>query len=650
MGNSGMFADVAVGLPVDGLFTYSTAEFPITKGMRVVVDFNNRKITGCVVNVHSQKPDFEIKPVVKIIDEEPIFDDRLLAMAQFIAHHYVCYFGEAISTAMPSGKSYKTRQKTFFVGDSYSEITLTPEQEDIQQAILQQGQKAHCIYGITGSGKTEVYIALANEMIKRNQSVLYLVPEIGISSQMFMRLKEVFGNSLVMYHSGMSPNERLLSWRRFYHGDAAIAVGTRSAIFMQAPHLGLILIDEEHDASYKENSTPRYHARTVAWYRHKNEGSMLVLGSATPSLETLYAVQGKRIMMHTLHKRYGNATLPQLEILPVKASGGNKIITNQLLMAIKKTIEAKRQVILLLNRRGFAPLVICDDCGMSVQCPHCSISMTYHKKKLLCHYCHYESIIPEQCEHCGSKNLIYVGSGTQRIEELLTKMFPLATIVRMDQDTARKKNFLAEVVSNMQQGKIDILLGTQMVAKGFDFPNVALVGVIMADIGLSLPDFRAAERIFALLVQVAGRSGRGDIAGKVIVQTINPDNPLFHHLKNYDYIGFCQRELSYRKALKYPPYVRLARLVIRGKDEGEVAQVATYCKKKLDELLAHYPGITILGPSQAPLYKIASYFRYHIVLKSGSVDALSGMIAQCKKNMDVHNTYIEVDIDPLDLM
>ncbi|MBP6291271.1 MAG: DEAD/DEAH box helicase family protein, partial [Spirochaetes bacterium] len=208
MKNSDMFADVAVGLPVEGLFTYSTAEFPITKGMRVVVDFNNRKIIGCVVNVHSQKPDFEIKPVAKIIDDEPIFDERLLAMAQFIAHHYVCYFGEAVSTTMPSGKSYKTRQKTFFAGDSYSEITLTPEQEDIQQAILQQGQKAHCIYGITGSGKTEVYIALAREMIRRNQSVLYLVPEIGISSQMFMRLKEVFGNSLVMYHSGMSPNER----------------------------------------------------------------------------------------------------------------------------------------------------------------------------------------------------------------------------------------------------------------------------------------------------------------------------------------------------------------------------------------------------------------------------------------------------------
>jgi len=645
-----MFVDVAVGFPIDGFFTYSTDDHTIRKGMRVVVDFNNRNTTAYVVRVHDNAPDFEVKPVIKVLDTQPIFDDRLLSLAQFVSNHYVCYFGEAIGTALPSGKSYNVRTKLLAFGDSPKEVTLTAEQEHIYTAILNQPERAHCIYGITGSGKTEVYIALARTMIQEGKSVLYLVPEISLSSQMFERLKAVFGHTLVMYHSGMNPNERLVSWKRFYMGEALIAVGTRSAIFMQAPNPGLIIIDEEHDSSYKENSTPRYHARTVAWYRHRQEGAILVLGSATPSLETLYAIQRNRIVLHQLHKRFGNAQLPQLEIVPVKASNARTIFSNSLLFSIKKAIEAKQQVILLLNRRGFAPVMLCQDCGTAVQCPHCSISLTHHKQKLLCHYCHYETSVPERCSNCGSKNLVMMGSGTQRVEEVLTKMFPGVRLIRLDQDSARRKNFLPNVVNDMIEGNIDILLGTQMVAKGFDFPNVSLVGVILADIGLLLPDFRAVERTFALLVQVAGRSGRGDVGGKVIVQTINPDNPIFHYLKNHDYMGFCSKELSIRKALQYPPYIRLARCVVRGAKEDIVASVAKQCRDILQELSPQFPDITILGPSQAPLYKIASQYRYHIVLKSNNVEALSGILAQCKKMVNLQGTYLEIDIDPLDLL
>jgi len=645
-----MFVDVAVGFPIDGFFTYSTDDHTIRKGMRVVVDFNNRNTTAYVVRVHDNAPDFDVKPVIKVLDTQPIFDDRLLSLAQFVSNHYVCYFGEAIGTALPSGKSYNVRTKPFTFGDSPKEVTLTAEQEHIYTAILNQPERAHCIYGITGSGKTEVYIALARTMIQEGKSVLYLVPEISLSSQMFERLKAVFGHTLVMYHSGMNPNERLVSWKRFYTGEALIAVGTRSAIFMQAPNPGLIIIDEEHDSSYKENSTPRYHARTVAWYRHRQEGALLVLGSATPSLETLYAIQRNRIVQHQLHKRFGNALLPQLEIVPVKASNARTIFSNSLLFSIKKAIEAKQQVILLLNRRGFAPVMLCQDCGTPVQCPHCSISLTHHKQKLLCHYCHYEAVVPERCSNCGSKNLVMLGSGTQRVEEVLQKMFPGVRLIRLDQDSARRKNFLPNVVNDMIEGNIDILLGTQMVAKGFDFPNVSLVGVILADIGLMLPDFRAVERTFALLVQVAGRSGRGDVAGKVIVQTINPDNPIFKYLKNHDYMGFCSKELSIRKALQYPPYIRLARCVVRGAKEDIVASVAKQCRDILQELSPQFPDITILGPSQAPLYKIASQYRYHIVLKSNNVEALSGILAQCKKRVNLQGTYLEIDIDPLDLL
>lgn len=645
-----MFVDVAVGFPIDGLFTYSTDDTSITKGMRVVVNFNNRKTTGYVVHVHDDPPNFDVKPVIKVLDTQPIFDDRLLTLAQFISSHYVCYFGEALGTALPSGKSYNIRTKPFTFGDSSKEVILTEEQEQIYRAIMNQPQKVHCIYGITGSGKTEVYIALAKKMIQQGKAVLYLVPEISISSQMFERLKAVFGQTLVMYHSGMNPNQRLVSWKRFYTGQAMIAVGTRSAIFMQAPNLGLIIIDEEHDSSYKENSTPRYHARTVAWYRHRQEGAMLVLGSATPSLETLYAIQRTSIVQHQLNKRFGTAKLPELEIVTVKASNARTIFSNTLLFSIKKAIEAREQVILLLNRRGFAPVMLCQDCGTAVQCPHCSISLTHHKQKLLCHYCHYETVVPEHCSNCGSKHLVMVGSGTQRVEEVLQKMFPAATVVRLDQDSARRKNFLPAVVNDMMNGNIDILLGTQMVAKGFDFPNVSLVGVMLADIGLLLPDFRAVERTFALLVQVAGRSGRGEVGGKVIVQTINPDNPIFHFLKNHDYMGFCQKELSIRKALNYPPYVRLARLVVRGAKEDIVATVAGQCRDILQELSPQFPDITILGPSQAPLHKIASQYRYHIVLKSNNVEKLSGILAQCKKKVNLQGTYLEIDIDPLDLL
>lgn len=645
-----MFVDVAVGFPIDGFFTYSIDDHTVSKGTRVIVNFNNRKTTAYVVGVHDNAPDFEVKPVIKVLDTQPIFDDRLLALAQFVSNHYVCYFGEALNTALPSGKSYAIRTKPYTFGDSSKEVTLTAEQEHIYTAILSQPERAHCIYGITGSGKTEIYIALAKTIIQQGKSVLYLVPEISITSQMFERLRAVFGDSLVMYHSGMNPNQRLVSWKRFYTGDARIAVGTRSAIFMQAPQLGLILIDEEHDSSYKENSTPRYHARTVAWYRHRQEGALLVLGSATPSLETLYAMQRNRIVQHQLHKRFGNALLPQLEIVPVKASDVRTVFSNALLFSIKKAIEAKQQVILLLNRRGFAPVVLCQDCGEAVRCPHCSISLTHHKQKLLCHYCHYETAVPSQCNACGSKNLVMVGSGTQRIEEYLQKMFPGARLVRLDQDSARRKNFLPDVVNDMVHGNIDILLGTQMVAKGFDFPNVSLVGVILADIGLLLPDFRAVERTFALLVQVAGRSGRGNVGGKVIVQTINPENPIFHYLRNHDYMGFCSKELSIRKALQYPPYIRLARCVVRGLREDIVASVAGQCRDVLQELSPQFPGITILGPSQAPLYKIASQYRYHIVLKSNNVEALSGILAECRKRVNLQGTYLEIDIDPLDLL
>ncbi|OHD63567.1 MAG: primosomal protein N' [Spirochaetes bacterium RBG_13_51_14] len=652
-----MFADVYIGYPLDECFTYRIPdEIRVAPCMRVKVNFAGRNMTAYVHRVHDEEPrDFEVKDIIGVIDTEPIFDERLLDLAEYTAAAYLSSVGEALSMALPSGLKPSKRFKNPFPNAEHREVRLNPGQQKIFDDIMASrggGDRSHLIFGVTGSGKTEIYIELARRIIEEERSVIYLVPEISLSSMIFERLYGVFGDCLIIYHSHLSPNQRLHNWIRFYRGEARVVVGTRSAVFLQCPRLGMIIIDEEHDGSYKEQSAPRYNARRVALHRSRTETALVVMGSATPAVETLYACERGPIRLHTMASRYGGASLPDIEIVRIGSTKPKHIISTALKLATKRAVDSGRQVIYLLNRRGFAPIVICNRCGWTVECPHCNISMNFHRdRSMLCHYCGHRSWVPARCGKCGSDHLDKVGSGTQRVEEVIAAEFRNFNMFRLDQDSSRKKNTVPDLIGKMKRGEVDILVGTQLVAKGFDFHNITLVGVLLADIGMNLPDFRATERVFSLLVQVAGRSGRGDAPGKVIVQTLNEENPLFRYIKRQDYYGFYRSELLVREALHYPPFARIARLLVRGKNEDRVIASVSRLKAALDENIGkRNAGIRVLGPSSAPFGKIGGNYRHHIILKAEDVAALRGVIADSRDAVSGRDVYLEIDIDPYDLL
>ncbi len=651
--NNQLYADVLTGYPLDSAFTYRVPSgMNVTEGMRVRVNFAGRKLPAAVIRTHNKKPqDFDVKDILGVIDEGRIFDSRLVKLCNRIASDYLAAPGEVISLALPSGETESNRYKIPFEKTERPDFGLSDEQQGVFTSIVNcrdNGDLYHLIFGVTGSGKTEVYIELAKKTINEGRSVIFLVPEISLSSQIFKRLYAVFGDDLIVYHSHLTPNQRLYNWNRFYSGDAKIAIGTRSAVFLQSPDTGLIVLDEEHDGSYKEQSTPRYNARRVAFSRAIDEKCIVVMGSATPSLESLYACEKGSIKLHTLEKRYSGSKLPDIEIVQIEP--GSQVLSSTLKLYARRTVDAGKQAVFLLNRRGFAPVVMCGDCGTPVECPDCSISMNYHNTgNLVCHYCGNTMDVPSHCTECHSDNIIKVGAGTQRVEEVVMDEFSDFRIFRLDQDTARKKTTVNELIDRMTEGDIDILLGTQMVAKGFDFPDVTLVGVLMADIGLNLPDFRAPERIFSLLLQVAGRCGRGDTPGRVILQTLRADHQVFQFIKQHDYLGFYRSELSARKMLNYPPFSRLARLLVRGQDKQKVIETSAELGRRLREHSVN-SDVQVLGPAEAPFGKIAKNYRHHIILKSSSVQSLRNVIRKAKEGISARDVYIEVDIDPVEML
>lgn len=652
-----MFADVYVPLPIEGPFTYKIPQkFDVKIGCRVKIPFGRRQIVGFVIKIHNNQPkDFKVKEIYELIDETQIFDNRLISLAKYTASTYICSTGEVLATALPSATSDKNRYKENFDSSLEYSIKLTDEQREVSDSILEahsKGESAHLIYGITGSGKTEVYIDIAKNFLEKNQSVIYLVPEISLSSQIYKRLLAAFKDDLVIYHSNLTQNQRLNNWKKFYSGEAKIVIGTRSAVFMQCPELGMIIIDEEHDGSYKENSTPRYNARRISLYRAKIDKSLIVFGSATPSIESLYSAEKNIFKMHKLNGRYGKATLPEIEVVNVNSSRPDKMLSTGLKLHTKKALDNGHQAIYLLNRRGFSPIVLCDDCSTKIECPHCNISMNSHNDGLLvCHYCGFKIITPEKCPECGHDKMVKVGAGTQRIEEVVDKTFHNYKIFRLDQDTSRKKETIFDLVKKMENGEIDILLGTQMVSKGFDFGKVAIVGVLLADIGMNLPDFRATERIFSLLMQVAGRCGRGEVPGKVIVQTLNSDLEIFDFLKNHDYTSFYNREIEIRKVLQYPPFSRITRLLVRGLEESYVKRDIEIIAEIANKLIKNDSDkILLLGPSPAPLSKIGGNYRYHIILKSKNSNIIKEVVKEIYSTFKTKDTYLEIDVDPYDML
>jgi len=513
----------------------------------------------------------------------------------------------------------------------YTEVKLTDEQSKASQEIKDNLKKdrfsTHLLLGITGSGKTEVYFEAMEKALSMGGSVLFLVPEVALAPQTVSRLRHRFsrqGEQVVVWHSHLSAGERLDAWSSITQGEARIVVGARSAVFAPVSNLRLVVVDEEHEPAYKQDENPRYHGRDVAVYRAMLNEAVCLLGSATPSLETLHNVERKKYAKSSLTKRIDGRELPLIHLVDMRRESLKEkippILSQPLVEALRQRYTDREQSILFLNRRGFNTTMLCPDCGFVEQCKDCSIAMTFHRTDgyLRCHLCGYRKPAPRACPECQSFDIRKKGHGTQRIEDIVRDLLPRKTVVmRIDADMMTKKNLFREVLNDFRRGKIDILVGTQMIAKGLDFPNVTLVGVIDADLPLRMEDFRASERAFQLLVQVGGRAGRGDRAGEVFVQTYAPHAPSIQYSRKADLNGFSEEELELRKEFGYPPYRHLIRHLFKGRSEEKVEFYAQQWKKLLDS--DPIPQVDVKGPAPAPLEKIKGFYRYHLLYLTGSV-------------------------------
>lgn len=654
------FFDLAFDIPANRTFTYRADEkSEAAVGKRVRAAFGNRgsDTLGYIIAERETLPsglkESVIKPIRKVIDAEPIFDERDIDLARWIAAYYLCSIGQAISAMIPSGRRMTAPVTIADDADiSVSSPELSSEQQTALDSILNsESNPMFYLYGITGSGKTEVFLRTAEHLLNEGKSVIYLVPEITLTHQMADLIVRRFGSSAAMLHSAMSPSARLAEWARIRRGEALIVVGPRSAVFAPVQNLGMIIIDEEHDGSYKSGNTPRYHARQTAIRRCSVEKAKLVMGSATPSAEAWKLMADGVISRLDLSQRLSGGSLPEIKAINLEHSDG--CLSADLKEEIRLTAQQKRQTILFLNRRGFAHFYHCPSCGYEQNCRRCSVSLTWHKsrQKAMCHYCGYSESPPASCPQCGSVEAGYRGFGTEMIEEETRRAFPDLRIRRIDADTAGKKGLLEETITLFRGGMIDILLGTQMVAKGLNFPGVRLVGVILADTGLHLPDFRAAERTFSLIVQVAGRAGRYFPDGKVIVQTFRMGDPVITHSCAVDVKGFFETELDQRRMLNFPPYSRLIRFNIRSRDPAR----ANAAIKKLAALAKPLipADADMLGPAECPIGIINGNHRRQIILRGASMGTLHAAARILTERYDQYKdqrVYLEIDVDPVNLL
>lgn len=803
------YVEIAVALPVYSTFTYRVQDhfsFLAKPGVRVLVPFSQRKVTGYILRVSDTSDIEEAKFILDVLDEEPVFPSSMIPFFQWVSDYYIHPIGEVIHTALPSGlirkdislyavteagktvaaddslssfqkdilsilqkspKSCKDLARTIgisisksilltmekngcierivelktetakrrierYVSSVFSEIdsekispsqkriletiqsygemsvrelnrqipaasrkltsmqesgwlnvitktqyrdpfgetvdtdsppVLTGEQHEVVSAVeneIGKGFKPFLLKGVTGSGKTEVYMQLAEKVIKNNRSVLVLVPEIALISQTERCFRARFGDLVAILHSGLSKGERFDQWQRILKGQTPVAIGTRSAIFAPFERLGLIVVDEEHDTSYKQDTGLHYNARDISLVRAKMDNAVAILGSATPSVQSYYNVLTKKIHGLTLTSRIEDRQLPETLVIDLRKQrdqrGIWKLITPELFEAMKKTLARGEQVLLFLNRRGFSSFPVCQSCGEAMKCKHCSISMTLHQKEQAykCHYCGSSRAFSSACPACGSAKIKLLGMGTERIEAAVKSLFPDASIARMDRDTVSQKGALLRILKGLRNRTTDILIGTQMVAKGHDFPHITLVGIICADISFNLPDFRSSERMFQLLLQVSGRAGRGESPGQVILQTYNPEHFVITNATNQDYAAFYEKEILFRKNLKYPPFSRMIQIKIYGRSEEKTSrhaiEIGDFCQS-LRKNSPSYNPVEILGPIESYLPKIASHYRWQILLKSLQTEPLRNMtkelIFQHGKKIKNSDVNVVFDVDPV---
>ena len=650
-----MFIKVAFNLPLKKVFTYLPPEKgECAVGMRVKAPFGRREMQVFVVEV-SENPDEDVsklKAITKIMEAYPLFDKATWQTALWIADMYMCGWGEALYAMLPGGKREKDLEDE--MEGAYGlpgSITLTDEQQNAVESVLEGKSSLFYVHGITGSGKTEVFLTLAEKMLAEGKGIIYLVPEIALTHQMVDAVKKRFADTVAVLHSALTPAQRLKQWRRIQSGAARVVIGARSGIFAPVQKLGLVIIDEEHENSYKSGSSPRYHARQVAMYRAKKEHAKLVMGSATPSVEAYHLMEKGTITRLSLTKRVSGGQLPQIQV--VDMSSEHYAISDVLRKEITRVCASGNQVILFLNRRGFFYNFSCLDCGYEAKCSHCSIPLTYHKDRglLICHYCGYSQRPARACPSCGSLQVGYGGFGTEKIEADIQRLFPHLKTLRLDSDTASDKGKTKQVLDSFAKGEADILLGTQMVAKGFNFPKVSLVGIILADTTLQMPDFRSAERTFSLLTQVSGRAGRYSAGGKVIIQTYRPDNYAIACAATLDEKSFYSRELQSRQLLGFPPFSRLFRFVFRSKNQEKALSAASGFAQLISQMQPKGYRFQMLGPAECPLAVISDNYRYQIIINTDKFAAAHGILSAALSAYKVPSgVYAEADVDPLSLM
>lgn len=708
-----MVIDVLVEIKkIDKTFSYlvpKELEKDVQIGKRCVVPFGNKTLEGFIVGFNNKEIDYKLKEIISITDENPVLNEELLELGEYISKKTLSTKINAYQTMLPTAlkakNNYSINKKTLLylrkikdfepltekenilydmlslndislkdanevssyvvnkliskgyiekyekevyrLDDNVVEINdnknLTDDQINVINKIDLNIFKPYLLHGVTGSGKTEVYIQIIKKVIESNKKVILLVPEISLTPQIVDNFKKRFGKVVAILHSGLSNGEKYDEWRKIERNEVSIVIGARSAIFAPISNIGLIVIDEEHSDTYKQENTPMYNAIDIALYRAKKHNCPVVLGSATPSIESYTRACNNIYELLEMKNRVNN-NMPKVILVDMKEEikNKNRIFSKVLKDKIKDRLDKKQQVIILLNRRGYTTITTCSNCGYTHKCPKCDIPLTYHLKtsKMHCHYCNYETNKLYSCPSCKSTDINERGMGTEKLELELSKEFENARIVRMDVDTTRNKNAHKKIISDFENLKYDILVGTQMIAKGLDFPNVTLVGVINADSTLALPDFRSAERTFQLLNQVSGRSGRSNLPGEVIIQAFNTEHYSLEYSKNNDYLSFYNKEMNIRKVLKYPPFYNLCLIKIQGansnKCEMECDKIYSYLKENIDD--------TILGPSTSVIPKINNIYYYQIIIKYKDTKKIYKYLKYIS-DMYVNNNSVKVSID-----
>lgn len=675
-----LYADVILPLPLNDTYTYvipSDMEGSVQRGCRVVVQFGAKKVyTAIVTKVHDQRPTFDtIKEIQEVLESYPIVNENQLAFWNWISSYYMCPVGDVYKAALPGGlkpkdqNALKEKNKNRRLKLDHEEWKA--EEEDVFQHLSPAQSKAFeeinlsfekynttLLHGVTSSGKTEIYIQLIKKYLREGKQVLYLLPEIALTTQITERLERVFGDSMCVYHSKYTDAQRVAVYQKQLSGDPyQLVLGVRSSVFLPFQELGLVIVDEEHEQSYKQQEpAPRYHARDAALVLARQFGAKTLLGTATPSFESYHAAHKERFGYVQLTERYKCLQLPDIHIVDIKELRRKKIMQGafspELIDEMRDAISRNEQVILFQNRRGFSHFIECKQCGWVPRCAHCDVSLTYHKKtnQLTCHYCGYTYRLPDVCPACEEKHFINKGIGTEKIEDQIRELFPDANVLRMDLDTTRARDSYEKIINEFAEHRADILVGTQMVTKGLDFDSVSVVGILDADTMLNQPDFRAYERTFQTLSQVAGRAGRKNHAGKVILQTRSADSTLIQQVMNNDYWAMFYEQMLQRQAFNYPPFHRLIYIYLKHRDALLLDNLA----KEMAEKLRRVFGNRILGPDTPPVSRVQSLFIRKIMIKvehSAAPNKVRSAILDVQRQIleqpIANSLNIYYDVDPL---